>query len=63
MILVIFNKYVVFGMCESNNYDERFFWYEGEIKWSKLKYPATQEEIDHANAVIDKIIKKYYTNP
>lgn len=55
--------YVVFEMCENNNYNnynERFFWHEGEIHFSKTKYPVTQQDIDHANKVIDKIIKKYY---
>jgi hypothetical protein len=53
----------VFEMCENNNYNnynERFFWHEGEIHFSKTKYPVTQQDIDHANKVIDKIIKKYY---
>jgi hypothetical protein len=39
-------------------YEERFFWNEGELKFSNVKIVPTQEEIEHGRKVIAKIEKK-----
>lgn len=41
------------------DYDDRFCWHEGEITFSKNKYVPTDEEIAHANEVIDKVKEKF----
>ena len=39
-------------------YEERFFWNEGEMKFSNIKIVPTEEEIEHAGKIIAKIEKR-----
>jgi hypothetical protein len=48
---------------ELERYNDRFFWNEGDTSLSRTKMPATQEEIDHANEVIEKVKKKFFKSP
>ena len=44
-------------MCSKiDQYRDRFFLYEGELKMSKTDIPISEEELAHAKEVIKKII-------
>ncbi len=42
-----------------NEYEERFFWNEGELKFSHVKIVPIREEIEHGRKIIAKIEKKF----
>jgi hypothetical protein len=39
-------------------YNDRFFWKNGEISWSEGE-PPTPEEVAHAKNVLAKVIKEF----
>ncbi len=40
-------------------YEERFFWNEDELKFSPVKIVPTREEIEHGRKILAKMEKKF----